>query len=153
MLKARKWPTRRINENIRPMVDREGATHLRKSKIVTNRQSEIEFVELAADECVAGSKDGALVQRRCCHQMRLAILGPDVAAGIDKNLSVIINVWTLAIRIAGYNSKRKLLCHFLKLRNSAFGPRSCVLLNHRHRITGIDHFRKNDQLHAGVFGT
>src|SRR5438552_15121752 len=127
MLKARKWPSRRINENIRPMVDREGAAHLRKSKIVTNRQSEIEFVELAADECVAGSKDGAFVQRRSCHQMRLAILGPDIAAGIDESLRV-INVRTLAIRNAGDNRKRKLLCHFLEPRDCAFIPGGCVLL-------------------------
>src|SRR6266576_4947527 len=151
MLKARKWPSRGINQNIRPMLDREGAADLRKTKVVANRQAEIELVELATRECVAGSKDEALVQRRSCHQMRLAIFGPDIAASIDENLSV-INARTLAIRNAGNDRKRKLLCHFLKLRNSAFGPRTCVLLNHRHRITGIDHFREDDQLHAGVFG-
>src|SRR5438874_2126518 len=152
MVKARQWPGRGINENIRAVFHREGAAYLGKSKIVTNCQAEIELVELATRECVAGSKDGALVQRRSCHQMRLAIFGSDIAASIDENLSV-INARTLAIGNAGNDRKRKLLCHFLKLRNSAFGPRTCVLLNHRHRITGIDHFREDDQLHAEVFGT
>src|SRR5207248_10358470 len=110
------------------------------SKIVTNRQAEIELVELATHECVARNKDGALVQRCSCHQMRLAIFGPDVATSIDEDLSV-INARTLAVRNASDNRKRNLLCHFLKLRDGAFSPRSCVLLNQRHRITGIDNFR------------
>src|SRR5213082_3532305 len=110
MVKARQWPGRGINENIRAVFHREGAAYLGKSKIVTNRQ-----VELATRECVAGSKEGALVQWRGCHQMRLAIFGPDIAASIDENLSV-INARTLAIRNASDDRKRKLLCHFLKLR-------------------------------------
>src|SRR6266478_852081 len=97
MLKARKWPSRGINENIRPMLDREGAADLRKTKVVANRQAEIEPVELATDKCVAGSKDGALVQRRSGHQMRLAIFGPDISTRIDENLSV-VDARTIAIR-------------------------------------------------------
>src|SRR5437762_13741452 len=116
MVKARQWPGRGINENIRAVFHREGAAYLGKSKIVTNRQAEIELVELATRECVARSKDWAFVQRRSCHQMRFAIFGPDVAAGINENLPV-INAWTLAIRNAGNDRNRKLLCHFLKLRN------------------------------------
>src|SRR5437763_6781148 len=105
MVKARQWPGRGINENIRAVFHREGAAHLRKSKIVTNRQAEIELVELATHECVARNKDGALVQRCSCHQMRLAIFGPDVATSIDEDLSV-INARTLAVRNASDNRKR-----------------------------------------------
>src|SRR5438874_10436071 len=152
MLKARKWPSRGINENIRPMLDREGAADLRKTKVVANRQAEIEHVELATDERVAGSKDGALVQRRSGHQMRLAIFGPDISTRIDENLSV-VDARTIAIRNASDNRKRKLLCHFLEPRDSAFIPGGCVLLNHRHGIAGIDHFRKDDKFHPGVFRT
>src|SRR5205085_10178952 len=151
MLKAWKWPSRGINQNIRPMLDREGAADLRKTKVVANRQAQIELVELATDEGVAGSKDGALVQRGSGHQMRLAIFGPDISTRIDENLSV-VDARTIAIRSARDDRKRQLLCHFLELRDSAFIPGSRMLPNQRHRIAGVDHFRKDDHFRAVVFG-
>src|SRR6184192_565332 len=73
--------------------------------------------------------------------MRFAIFGADVATGVDENLAV-INARTIAIRNADDDCKRKLLCRFLKLRHCALTPGCCVFLDHRHRIAGIDHFRK-----------
>src|SRR5437588_12081827 len=135
MFTAREWPGRGINENIRAMFHRQGAAHLRKSKIVANREAEIELVDLATHECVAGSKDGALIQWRGCHQMGLAIFGADVATDINESLRV-INARTVTIRNADDDRKRKLLCYFLKRGVGAYITGSYVLTYSRSRIDG-----------------
>src|SRR5207249_7217205 len=89
-----------------------------KSQIVANRQTGIEVANLAGNEGITGAEDGAFVERRGGDKMRLTISGPDVAAGIDENLSV-VNARTVAIRNSDDYRKRKLLCHFLNLRDSA----------------------------------
>ena len=69
-----------------PCFEGEGAANFREPKIVTNREAEIEVVEVATHKRVAGSKDGALVQRRSGHQVRLAVFRGDAAVGIDEHL-------------------------------------------------------------------
>jgi len=150
MLETREWLGRRIDEHIRAMFQRESAANFREPKIVTNRETEIEGVEVATHKSVAGSEDWALVQRRSCHQVRLAVFGEDAAVGIDERLRI-VKVRTVAIRNARDDRDRKLLGDFLESRHRASLPGSRVLLNCRHGIAGIDHFRKNDQFRAGFF--
>src|SRR5437867_13151303 len=82
------------------MPDRERATHFRKPQIVTDRQSNIELIDLAtgrvrpkgglaADKLIAGRKTGTLVQRSRRYEMGLTIFGDDFAGGIDKHLRVV----------------------------------------------------------------
>ena len=71
------------------MSDCERATHLGKSQIVTDRQSDIKRVDLATDKLITGRKTRSLVQRSSRNQMSLTIFGNDFAAGIDKHLRVV----------------------------------------------------------------
>ena len=142
--------SRRIDEHIGAMFQGEDAANFREPKIVTNRETEIESVEVATHKPVAGSEDWALVQRRGCHQVRLAVFREDAAAGIDERLRL-VKARTLAIRNARDDRDRKLPGDFSESRHRAFLSGSPVLLNCRHGIAGIDHFRKNDQLRAGFF--
>ena len=58
--------------------------------------------------------------------------------------------YTIAIGNAGDDRDRKFLRDLFQFRHCAFVPTRGVLLNDRHGITGIDHFRKKDQLGAGI---
>ena len=71
------------------MFQREGAGNFRESKIVTNREAEMEVVEVATHKSVAGGENRTLVQRCSCHQVRLTVFREDVAGGIDERLRIV----------------------------------------------------------------
>src|ERR1700720_2073695 len=112
MFYPRKGPGGRVNENVRSMLQRKRPAELGKSEIVANAQGEIELADLATNKRVTGREVRAFVERSSCNQMSFSIFRENLPVRVDKYLGI-VNARSVAIRNAGHDRDRKILCRFL----------------------------------------
>src|SRR6266849_967751 len=105
-----------------------------------------------AGKRIARSKALLLFNGRDCIQVGLAIFRCDVTLLIDKNLGI-VNRCAIPLRYAANDCNRKLPGGFLKTRDKPVGPQSSMILHYPHRVAGINHFRKNNQLRASLLSS
>src|SRR5450432_842123 len=83
--------------------------------------------------------------------MSLSIFCLNLTPRIDKNLSIEDAV-TVPLRYPADDCDRTRPRNLLKLRDRPFRPGGRMSLNDRHRVAGICHLRKDDQLSACFSG-
>src|SRR5947207_203949 len=152
MLKARERPGGRDNKSADILFGSQFSVHLWKPKVIADAQTKAQAANGNAGKRVARSKALLLFNGRDCVQVSLAIFRRDVSLLIDKNLGI-VNRCVISLRYAADDCDRKLPGGFLQTRDKSVDPRSSVILNYRHRVAGVDHLRRNDQLSASVFGS
>src|SRR6266849_7273937 len=105
-----------------------------------------------AGKRIARSKALLLFNGRDCIQVGLAIFRFDVTLLIDKNLGI-VNRCAIPLRYAANDCNRKLPGDFLEFKKESISPRSGVGLNSRRRVSGINHFWKNNQLRTSLLSS